>query len=559
MIGEFKSDLMIFFKSIMKLEIDKRKLIFVIITMVASNILSLFIPLLLGNIINGIINKSSDYIRMNLIYVVLVFIISSMIRYLNTLSLTKVTYNLEIKMKKNVFSSILKVPHDEFIAIDKGKLVNNIEKDANVFSDLLSDNINNFVNIISMIISFIFMIYISPILTLILTLSFPITTYIFIISGKKLKDKEVIYRERHDNFFSFINESLYGWKILKIFGVEKERVNIFKEKVGFLYKIQFKKMKIELSSETLTSIISFLISIINILVAIYLIFNKKLTLGMFTSFNEYSENFKSGLLIFSNFGSIIQQTIVSIDRINEVLKYKEDKEVSGGEEEKIEEIEIKDLSYSTYENNLILKNINMNFKSKEIYLIKGESGSGKTTLFNILGDFINNYQGNILFNNRNLREIKNEEIRKKLIYVTQENYLFSISIKENISLYRNINKEEIEDICKKLNIHNTIMALPQKYDTIINKNGADLSGGERQRICIARAMVANPDIYLFDEITSAIDKRNSEELIKIIEEISKDSIVIMTSHEELKFSKPIIEYSLIDNSSEETFSNFINE
>ena len=318
-------------------------------------------------------------------------------------------------------------------------------------------------------------------------------------------------------------------------------------------------MKIELSSETLTSIISFLISIINILVAIYLIFNKKLTLGMFTSFNEYSENFKSGLLIFSNFGSIIQQTIVSIDRINEVLKYKEDKEVSGGEEEKIEEIEIKDLSYSTYENNLILKNINMNFKSKEIYLIKGESGSGKTTLFNILGDFINNYQGNILFNNRNLREIKNEEIRKKLIYVTQENYLFSISIKENISLYRNINKEEIEDICKKLNIHNTIMALPQKYDTIINKNGADLSGGERQRICIARAMVANPDIYLFDEITSAIDKRNSEELIKIIEEISKDSIVIMTSHEELKFSKPIIEYSLIDNSSEETFSNFINE
>lgn len=94
---------------------------------------------------------------------------------------------------------------------------------------------------------------------------------------------------------------------------------------------------------------------------------------------------------------------------------------------------------------------------------------------------------------------------------------------------------------------------------IINKNGADLSGGERQRICIARAMVANPDIYLFDEITSAIDKRNSEELIKIIEEISKDSIVIMTSHEELKFSKPIIEYSLIDNSSEETFSNFINE
>ncbi|MGL5614680.1 MAG: ABC transporter ATP-binding protein [Sarcina sp.] len=547
MITEFKTDIAIFFKSILKLKINKKILIIVFITMIASNILSLIIPLLLGNIINGIINKSLDYIKFNLIYMILIFIISSIMRYINTIALTKITYDLEIKMKKNVFDSILRVPHNQFITIDKGRLINNIEQDANVFSALLSDNINNFMNVISMLISFVFMIYICPILTIILLISFPITTYIFILSGKKLKEKEIIYKKNYDKFFSFINETLYGWKILKAFGAEEKRTNIFKEKTQDLYKIQFKKIKIELLSQILISFISFFINIINILIAIYLIFTGNLTLGMFTAFNEYSENFKSGLLIFSTLGATIQQTIVSIDRVDEILRYKDEKKIYSKANKKVKEIKINDLSYSTNENKLILKNININFKERKIYLIKGESGSGKTTLFNILSNFINNYEGEVLFNNTNLKEIENKEIRKKLIYVTQENYLFSISIKENISLYRDIDIKIIENICKKLNIHHIIMKLPQRYDTVINEKGINLSGGEIQRVCIARAIVTNPDIYLFDEITSAIDEKNSKEIIKVIEEISKKSIVIMTSHEKLKFSKSIIEYDLNKN------------
>lgn len=90
------------------------------------------------------------------------------------------------------------------------------------------------------------------------------------------------------------------------------------------------------------------------------------------------------------------------------------------------------------------------------------------------------------------------------------------------------------------------MSLPNQYDTIIHKDGSDLSGGEKQRLCIARAIVNNPDVYLFDEITSAIDKKNVNNILRHIEFLSKDSIVILTSHEDLKFSVPIIEYHLLN-------------
>ena len=135
----------------------------------------------------------------------------------------------------------------------------------------------------------------------------------------------------------------------------------------------------------------------------------------------------------------------------------------------------------------------------------------------------------MFINDINLRDINEHSLRNKLNYIMQDNFLFSLSIKDNISLYREIEFNDIVNACKKLKIHDIIMTLPNKYDTILNKNGTDLSGGQKQRICIARSIVSKPDIYLFDEITSAVDKNNVEEILKIIEDLAQNAIVILTS------------------------------
>ncbi|GAA0703158.1 ABC transporter ATP-binding protein [Paraclostridium ghonii] len=548
MLQEYKQDLILFYKTIKSLKVSRIKLSTIFILMILSNILQLATPLLFGNIINAIINKSMHLIKLNLLCMFLIFAISTILNYINSTMLIKLTYNLELNMKGNIFSSILEMPYSKFLKNDKGKLINNIEDDASVFSGLISDNLNILIQFINMIISFLFMIYISPLLTFIIILTFPITGILFMYSGKQIKTKEIEYRNNHDKFISFLYESLYGWKFLKIFNAENKRNNIFRKDLQTLNFLRIKKFKIELISQILTGWITFIINVLNIVVAVYLIFNGKLTLGMLTAFNEYSEGFKSTLLMFSKLNSTIQQISVSITRVNEVLKYNIEKIAEKIKKTKlsssIEELTVRNLSYSTSENIEILKNTNLKFSKNNIYVIKGESGSGKTTLLNILSNFLENYTGEILLNNTELKHIDTKFIRNKISYITQENYLFSMSIKENIALYRDIDLDDIENVCKKLNIHETIMALPEKYDTIINKNGTNLSGGQIQRLCIARAIVTDPDVYLFDEITSSIDKKNTDEIVNIIEEISKNSIVILTSHEDLKFSIPTIEYHL---------------
>ncbi|MGL5713567.1 MAG: ABC transporter ATP-binding protein [Paraclostridium sp.] len=548
MINDYKRDLLLFFKTLKQLKVNRFKIFIIFISMILSNILQLATPLLFGNIINGIIDKSIDAVKLNLLYMFLIFIISTLLNYITNMMLVKLTYNLDVNMKENVFNSILKIPYSKFLKMDKGKLINNIESDATVFSRLISDNIDMAIQIINMIITFTFMAYISPILTVITLLTFPLTGAMFIYSGNKIKDKEIQYIDKHDKLILFLYESFYGLKFLKAFNAEDRRNSEFKGITRDINILQIRKFKIEAISQIITNIITFIISSINIVVAVYLIFNGTLTLGMLTAFNEYSDTFKNILLIFSKFNSTVQQISISITRVNEALRYNIEEifkiKKNINLDKQIKEINVENLSYSTCENIEIIKDVNIKFIKNNIYIIKGESGSGKTTLLNILSSFIDNYSGKILLNNIELKDINKDYLRNKISYVTQDNYLFSMSIKENISLYRDIPLNTIKEACKQLNIHDIIMSLPNQYDTVINKNGTDLSGGERQRLCIARSIVTNPEVYLFDEITSAIDKKNTDEIINIIEEISKNSIVILTSHDELKFTNPVREYFL---------------
>lgn len=545
MFKSLKKDILLFYKSIKNVKVNKLKLITILILMFMTNLILLLNPIIFGNIINAIIKKSIGSIKLNILYMFLIFAITNILNYITNLMITKLTYDLEIRMKENTFLSIFKMPYSDFKKIDKGMLINNIESDATVFSNLLNSNISIIMDFVSMIISFSFMLYISPILTVLLLFTFPINVAVFVFSGNKLKNKEEKYRENYDNYFTFLYESIQGWEVLELFKGNRGRFKLFKDFLQSLYSTEFTKFKIGNYSKITTDCISFLVNVLNILLAIRLIFAGTLSLGMFTAFNNYSENFKSILMTFAKLNSTIQESTVAISRVNKTLKYGEEKEVRHKcSLDRIKSIVINNLSYSNIADINILDNISLNFEYNNLYLIKGKSGSGKTTLFNILSGLTEDYNGDIFINDTNIKSIGKKFLRKKIAYISQSNYIFTSSIKENIDLYSDISFDRVKDICEKLNIHDTIMSLHDKYDTVINKDGNDLSGGERQRICIARALVREPDIYLLDEITSSIDDKNSTEIVKAIEEVSKTSIVIMTSHHELEFSIPIKEIRL---------------
>lgn len=545
MFKSLKQDIFLLYESIKNVKVNKWKLIVILILMFMTNLILLLNPIIFGNIINSIIKKSIGSIKLNIMYMFLIFIITNILNYITNLMITKLTYDLEIRMKENTLLSIFKMPYPDFKKTDKAMLINNIESDATIFSNLLDSNISIIMDFVSMIISFLLMMYISPILTILLLFTFPINVFVFVFSGNKLKNKEEKYKDNYDDYFTFLYESIQGWEVLRLFKGNKGRFKLFKAFLQNLYSIEFSKFKIGNYSQITTNCISFFINIINILLAIKLIFEGTLSLGMFTAFNNYAENFKSTLMTFAKLNATIQESAVAISRVNETLRYGKEKDNNNKcSLKKINNIVISNLSYSNITDINILDNISLNFKSNNLYLIKGKSGSGKTTLFNILSGLIEDYNGDIFINDTNIKSIEKKFLREKIAYISQSNYIFTSSIKENIDLYSDISLNRVQYICKKLNIHDTIMSLPYQYDTVINKNGNDLSGGERQRICIARALVREPDIYLLDEITSSVDDKNSIEIVKAIEELSKTSIVIMTSHHELEFSVPIKEIRL---------------
>lgn len=545
MINTIMQDFKTLYSIIKDLNINKFKFFLVLINTVILNILNLVSPFIFGEILNNIIDKDIQSIKVNLVSLAIIFIITSILNLLNSLMLFKQAYDLENNIKYKIFNSVFQTSYFKFLNLNKSKIINNIEKDSAIFSNLISNNINIIMGVINMLLSVSVMFFISPLLTIIMLITFPINSIIFAIFGKKIKNIEHKYKDEYDNFLLFLNESIYGWKYLKLFNCENKRKNYFKKILNDIYKLQLHIFKKELSSELIINTISFFTSTLNIIVAIYLIFEGKLTIGMFTAFNSYGEIFKNTSLMFARLNSTIQQMSISLNRISDILDFSNVIQEDGIELiDEINKINIKNLSYSNNDNVSILNNINMSFEKNNIYIIRGESGSGKTTLLNMLCKFVETYDGDIIVDDKNLKDINHDSLRLNLSYITQENYIFSMSIKDNIDLYRNTDINIIKDICKSLNIHDTIMSLSNDYNTIINVDGIDLSGGERQRICIARAIISKPSMYVFDEITSAIDKKNCLEIVDIIQKISQNAIVVLVSHDKLNFSIPVVEYTL---------------
>lgn len=193
-------------------------------------------------------------------------------------------------------------------------------------------------------------------------------------------------------------------------------------------------------------------------------------------------------------------------------------------------IVFKNVSFS-YDDRPILKNISAEIKENTMTAIVGPSGSGKTTFCNLIARFWDVNSGEILIGGKNIKDYRIENLTNSISMVFQDVYLFEDTIENNIKFGKqNASHEEVVEAAKKARCHEFIEALPEGYDTIIGEGGASLSGGEKQRISIARAMLKDADIIIFDEATANIDPENEDKLKEAIESLTKNKTVIMIAH-----------------------------
>jgi len=540
--SEFINDLKMVMKFLKYLKISKYKLIVIIFVMVISNVTNIIQPLLIGNLIDFINRKEFHEIYVTFIYLIVSFIISQVTKFFTDKLLIKYTSILEIDIKKEMFNAILKKDLIAFNKISVGKLLNSLEEDSRVFSNLLNSNIHVFISIVSLLTITILMLTISPVLTIVHFFMLPIVTISTGVFGKLIKKKIIVLKSTHDLYSIFLNESFYGFKNLKIFNSTEGRVNDFENRNKKIYDIGIDKVLLESKSQITISTITFISQIIMLIMGVFLILNRSLTIGKLVSFNSYSTNFRNTSSSLSNISSLVQDMSVSLNRIQDILENVDinlnQKRTSKSLIGKINNISCENLKFKYNDINAIA-DISFKISGNGIYVINGKSGSGKTTLLNILSSMYNDYSGNLKLNSIELKDINPESLLNKISFGVQDYYVYSLSIYENIMMYRNFSYEDVEQTCKRLDIHEVIKSMPKGYDTILNSEGISLSGGQIQRICIARAILSKSDVYLFDEITSNLDTNTIIQVVKVIESLSEDSIVIISTHADLPFKKEI--------------------
>ncbi|MCU9813023.1 ABC transporter ATP-binding protein/permease [Paraclostridium sp. AKS81] len=190
---------------------------------------------------------------------------------------------------------------------------------------------------------------------------------------------------------------------------------------------------------------------------------------------------------------------------------------------------MKNVSFKYKNGSHALNNINLKLPSKGIFAIVGDSGAGKSSLIKLLSAFYNSYDGEISINKKELKSYGVSDIRSVISLVSQDIELLNKSIKDNIKMGRDIEEIQIKEVIEKLNLEETINKLELRYETIINER-INLSGGEKQRISIARALVEDSLVYIFDEPTAALDTINEKRVKDILEELSKKRLVIIVTH-----------------------------
>lgn len=498
-----------------------------------SKILTLVTPYINGKIIDFITGKEFNKIISLLIIIFFISILNGIISLFESHLNVYLSNTIIVDIKEKLMKKIVCLKLNDFNQKTVGEYFERLEGDTNTISSFFIKSIPTLVlSVITLIISGFFSFYISFFMTAIGMISFPIaliTNYYF---GKKVKSAYELVRDAADDYTSMVQQILNGEKTIKGLHVEKEILKKYFLKINILKKLNIKSGLISATGGLVQLISSTLFELILIFLACYFIISDKISIGSYVSFNVYLSSFLLALRTIAATNLNLQTVFVSMERIETITSFKPSEDLtqslislSG------EEISIKNLDFSFSNGNKIFDKFTVSFYSNEITAVVGTSGCGKTTLLNIISRFYDFFSGEILIDNKNINEIPLNDLRNAISYVQQSPFLFKDTIKNNLLLANPMSTDaEIVEACKRAYIYETIIKLPDGFNTLVGEFGYNLSGGQKQRLAIARGILKNSKIFLFDEITSDLDGESEKYILEALYNLAKGHMVIIVAH-----------------------------
>lgn len=440
------------------------------------------------------------------------------------------------KLKSQVFDSMGRLSISFFTKRQTGGLMTRVSSDAEEISSFFIDGIPYFfINVGTIIATCVIMFILNPLLALAAIILMPI---LFFISYLLMPRLWHYYGKRHRanrRLNSQMNENFTGARVVKAFGQEEQEMARFNKSNGRVRDSELDVARYDCKFSALYNFVENMLSFLVWAVGGALIISGSvMELGLLITFSGYAGQLQGPLEFMSRIIRWYTNAMNASQRLFEIIDaVPEVKEAANPvrPERMRGEISLEHVTFGYEPNKPILKDVSFHVNAGEVLGIVGRSGAGKSTLVNLISRLYDTWEGQVLVDGINVKQYGFNELRQNVSMVSQETYIFMGTVAENIAYARpDATREEIIQAAIQASAHDFICKMPQGYDTILGSSNRSLSGGEKQRISIARAILADPQILILDEATSAVDTETELAIQKSLEQLEKGRTVLSIAH-----------------------------
>lgn len=526
----------------------KVKLLFVVVFAILSTVFKIVGPQILGTAttslvdgitakINGTGNIDFKSIHRTLLFLLFLYLGSSVAAYIQGYIMNQVSMDLTYNLRKQISRKINKLPLSYFDSTTTGEILSRITNDVDVLSQTLNQSVTQIITSFLTVVGMTFMMLsISFELSLITICTIPLSLIIVSKLAKKSQKHFLSQQEYLGNVNGYIEEMFSGHTVIKAFNHEETAVSDFKKINDKLYTSSWKS---QFLSGVMMPVINFIFNLGYVAICIYggfLSIYRGFAIGNIQAFIQYVRQFAEPISQLANISPILQQTMAATERIFEFLNEKEElpdprNSINIHQIRFKGHVEFKNVHFGYSKDKIIINNFSANVKPGQKVAIVGPTGAGKTTIVKLLMRFYEINSGEITIDGYNTKLMRRSDLRSIFGMVLQDTWLYNASILENIRYGNTLaSDDQIKKAAEAAQVDHFIRTFPDGYNTILNEENTNISQGEKQLLTIARAILANPKILILDEATSSVDTRTEVLIQKAMKNLMAGRTSFVIAH-----------------------------
>ncbi|MEA5402335.1 ABC transporter ATP-binding protein [Arcicella sp. DC2W] len=500
-----------------------------------NQIFSLLDPFIFRKIIDDVatVYRSDNHTIQEFLYAILplsgasigVAFVSRVAKNFQDYFISTVTQRVGAQIYADGISHSLELPYESFEDQRSGETLGKLQKVRVDVEKLISVGINIlFQSVIALIFISVYAFSVHWMILPLFLVTGPLIAWISSVLSKKIKTIQIQIVKESTGLAGSTTESLRNIELVKSLGLAKQEIAQLNATTQKILALELKKVRYVRSMSFVQGTCVNFIRALMVLVLIYLIYENKITIGEFYSLNIYSFFLFGPLQEIGNVVNTYREAEVSLQNFEDIFKIPvEVKPTNPYPVISIDSLAFEDVKFRHQSANKdALRKISFEAKKGETIAFVGPSGSGKSTLVKLLVGLYSPKEGKILFNGHNYNEIDFDQLRERIGFVTQDTQLFSGTIRENLLFVNpSATDEQCLDVLKKAACNTLLERADKGLDSVIGEGGVKVSGGEKQRLSIARALLRNPNLLVFDEATSSLDSLTEEEISETIREVSE--------------------------------------